>query len=324
MQSEQFKRKINYYGENRIPFLFLIDFEMQAPFVCKLSEAKKYGYLYDITGSTNKSSEREGENITGSLSSEPVNKERFTEAFKIVMDNLQRGNSYLTNLTFPSKIKTNLSMDDIFYNSRAPYKLYHPDMFVSFSPESFVRIENNTISSYPMKGTVDASVPNSIDWILQDEKETREHNTIVDLIRNDLSMVARDVSVVRYRYIDKIGTNKNQLYQVSSEIQGKLDLNWRKKIGDILFTLLPAGSISGAPKQKTIEIIQKAEQQKRGYYTGIFGKFDGENLESAVNIRYIEKTEQGLQFRSGGGITALSELDQEYEEMIEKVYVPIS
>ena len=89
--------------------------------------------------------------------------------------------------------------------------------------------------------------------------------------------------------------------------------------------LLPAGSISGAPKEKTVQIIQQAEGEKRGYYTGIFGYFDGNNLESAVAIRYIEKNEQGeMLFRSGGGITSQSSLEEEYQEILEKVYVPIS
>ena len=86
--------------------------------------------------------------------------------------------------------------------------------------------------------------------------------------------------------------------------------------------LLPAGSISGAPKQKTVEIIREAERSDRGYYTGVFGIFDGRDLDSAVNIRYIEQTDHGLQFRSGGGITAMSKMEDEYQEMMDKVYVP--
>ena len=65
------------------------------------------------------------------------------------------------------------------------------------------------------------------------------------------------------------------------------------------------------------------EQGPRGYYTGIFGYFDGENLESAVNIRYLEKKEGQLIYRSGGGITFLSNLESEYKELIEKIYVPV-
>ena len=92
----------------------------------------------------------------------------------------------------------------------------------------------------------------------------------------------------------------------------------------MLAKLLPAGSISGAPKVKTVEVIQQAEQGKRGYYTGVFGYFDGENLDSAVAIRYIEQINGQFWFRSGGGITAKSQLKEEYQELLEKVYVPIT
>jgi para-aminobenzoate synthetase component 1 len=87
--------------------------------------------------------------------------------------------------------------------------------------------------------------------------------------------------------------------------------------------LLPAGSISGAPKKKTIEIIQEVEGQERGYYTGIAGTYDGETLDSTVLIRFIEEKEDGKYFRSGGGITHLSTVQKEYQELIDKVYVPI-
>ena len=82
-------------------------------------------------------------------------------------------------------------------------------------------------------------------------------------------------------------------------------------------------SISGAPKAKTLEIINQAEGYNRGFYTGICGWFDGENFDSAVMIRFIEQNGENLIFKSGGGITAQSELTKEYEELIQKVYVPI-
>ncbi|MDO5616223.1 MAG: chorismate-binding protein, partial [Cruoricaptor ignavus] len=95
------------------------------------------------------------------------------------------------------------------------------------------------------------------------------------------------------------------------------------KVGSIMKTLLPAGSILGAPKPKTLEIILQAEDFARGYYTGVCGWFDGENLDSCVMIRFIEKENRKLFFKSGGGITHLSRLDEEYQEMKNKIYVPI-
>ncbi len=147
--------------------------------------------------------------------------------------------------------------------------------------------------------------------------------TIVDLIRNDLSEVAKNVNVNRFRYIDRINTNHKDLLQVSSEIAGDLSSDYVSHLGSILISLLPAGSISGAPKKKTIQIIREAEQEKRGFYTGVFGYFDGKNLDSSVIIRFIEQEDGHFYYRSGGGITAQSEVEKEYQEVIDKIYVPI-
>ena len=75
---------------------------------------------------------------------------------------------------------------------------------------------------------------------------------------------------------------------------------------------------------KTLEIISKAEKYERGFFSGVFGIFDGQNMDSAVMIRFIEKTKEGLIFKSGSGITAQSNMISEYQELIDKVYVPIT
>jgi para-aminobenzoate synthetase component 1 len=197
------------------------------------------------------------------------------------------------------------------------------DNFTCYSPESFIKIENGKIRSFPMKGTINASEENAENKILSNRKEMAEHATIVDLIRNDLSMVAKDVQVEKFSYVEKIITHEKQLLQVSSSIAGKLPDEYSKRIGTIIFTLLPAGSVSGAPKKKTLEIITESETHERGYYTGIAGIFDGKNLDSCVLIRFIEQENGNLFFRSGGGITVNSDPHSEYQEMIDKIYVPI-
>ena len=111
---------------------------------------------------------------------------------------------------------------------------------------------------------------------------------------------------------------------MSSEIVGELPESFNQNIGDIIFSMLPAGSISGAPKKKTIEVIKQAENYDRGYYTGICGIFDGENVDSGVMIRYVEQTNDGLIYKSGGGITAKSKLDEEYQELMDKIYIPFN
>ena len=196
--------------------------------------------------------------------------------------------------------------------------------FVCFSPETFIRIKGGRIYSYPMKGTLDASLPDAEKQLMEDRKEAAEHATIVDLIRNDLSRVAEDVRVDKYRYIDVLHTNKGDILQTSSEISGRLPEDYRHHLGEILAAQLPAGSITGAPKAKTMQIIHEAEGYDRGFYTGIMGIYDQGELNSAVMIRFIEEEDEDRKyFKAGGGITSKSDCRKEYEEVIQKIYLPL-
>ncbi|GET29059.1 aminodeoxychorismate synthase component I [Prolixibacter sp. SD074] len=320
--SEHFAEKMNRLAAQHQPFLFVLDFKLKAPLVLELSEATAQGILFDVDGQRNFRPAAFPKKAV-QFRKHPVSYDTYREGFDNVMRHIRHGNSFLTNLTFPTPVETNLSSEEIFHRSTAPYKLLVPGKCVVFSPEIFVKITDGKIASYPMKGTIDAAIPNAADQILNDRKETAEHNTIVDLIRNDLSMVAKNVHVSRFRYIDEVQTHEKTLLQVSSEISGDLPSGYHFNIGSIMAALLPAGSISGAPKQKTVEIISESEIDKRGYYTGVFGLFDGHNLDSAVMIRYIAQENGRMVFRSGGGITVFSEPEKEYQEMIDKVYVPI-
>lgn len=173
-----------------------------------------------------------------------------------------------------------------------------------------------------MKGTAPAATQEACDWLETDEKENRESATIVDLMRNDLSMVAADVQVRRYRYISPVETRGRTILQCSSEISGRLPEDWRSRLGEILLKLLPAGSVTGAPKEATCRAIAEAEDMERGFYTGIFGFFNGRDLDSAVAIRFMEEDEKEMVYKSGGGITVMSHMEDEYREAIAKVYVP--
>ena len=252
----------------------------------------------------------------------PVHPKCYRMKFEQVHRHIQRGNTYLLNLTQPTPIETPHTLKEIYDMAHAPYKMRVADAFVCFSPEPFITIENDMIHTYPMKGTIDAALPDAIETILNDPKETAEHTMIVDLLRNDLGMVADTITVENFRYVTTIDTGKKRLHQVSSHISGKLQENWKKNAGEILKKLLPAGSISGTPKKKTLEIIEEVEGYERGYFTGIFGYFDGTCLYSAVAIRFIEKSHGKLIYKSGGGITADSDWQMEYREMIDKIYIP--
>jgi len=309
--------KISKLAQKKEPFLFIISYDKSQIFAKELKSLdSSIAYSFECGSSVNLGKK-------SLLKKYPIDFDSYKKSFNKVIEEIKRGNTYLLNLTFKSKIETNLSLDEIFIQAKAPYKLLIEDSFVCFSPECFVEIKDNTISTYPMKGTIDASIPNAKEKILKNPKEMAEHIMIVDLMRNDLNMVGVKTSVPEFRYIQKIKAGDKELLQVSSKIEATLPSNWHNYLGDILDKLTPAGSISGTPKKKTIEIIDRVENAKRGLYTGIFGVFDGENLKSAVMIRAISKKDGELFYHSGGGITLDSCPKAEYQELIDKIYLPL-
>lgn len=315
---------ITRYATGGVPFIFFIDFDAVSPVVIPLSDVDSGEILYDFNGRRNftpDSTTYRGE-IFSSI--EPVPFDRYKSAFDHVINSQQRGDSYITNLTFPTKLTLNCSLLEIFHFSRARYRLWVKDRFVVFSPETFISISDGIISTFPMKGTINASIPGAREIILNDEKESAEHLTTVDLLRSDLSRVASDVTVERFRYIEKITSGDRELFQVSSQISGVLKDYYRENFGMVLSELLPAGSVTGAPKRKTLDIIREAERYDRGYYTGICGICDGTTLDSGVMIRYIERIGDDFYFKSGGGITLMSDPHSEYMELIAKINVPVA
>ena len=352
--------KINQLASQNEPFLFVINYQGDKAFIRLLSDINPEECLFDFEGRGNlshawKETWKEGTSET-TWQIEPPLYEDYERSFNIVKSNIMAGNSYLTNLTCKVPVSSNLSLEEIFHRAKGKYKLLlrrkrNLTPFVCFSPETFVRIKGGRIYSYPMKGTLDASLPNAEKQLMEDRKEAAEHATIVDLIRNDLSRVAENVRVDKYRYIDVLHTNKGDILQTSSEISGSLPEDYPHHLGEILDAQLPAGSITGAPKDKTMQIIQEAEGYDRGFYTGIMGIYDQGELNSAVMIRFIEeetspvdfeadgeknfkakegkasegkepKASRKLYFKAGGGITSKSDCRKEYEEVIQKIYLP--
>lgn len=390
-QDEPFLFVINYQGDKAFirllsdinPEECLFDFEGRG----NLSHARKETWKEGTSEKETWKKETSEEEISETTwQIEPPFYEDYERSFNIVKSNIMAGNSYLTNLTCRVPVSCNLPLEEIFHRAKGKYKLLlrrkktqaedkahlkeepqnkahlkeenieeNLTPFVCFSPETFVRIKGGRIYSYPMKGTLDASLPNAEKQLMEDQKEAAEHATIVDLIRNDLSRVAEDVKVDKYRYIDVLHTNKGNILQTSSEISGRLPEDYPHHLGEILDAQLPAGSITGAPKDKTMQIIQEAEGYDRGFYTGIMGIYDQGELNSAVMIRFIEeetspvdfeadgeknfKASEGkgdeasegkrdeasrkLYFKAGGGITSKSDCRKEYEEVIQKIYLPI-
>ena len=381
-QDEPFLFVINYQGDKAfirllsdiIPEECLFDFEGRGNLSHAWKETWKEETLKEeISEKETWKKETSEKEISETIwQIEPPLYEDYERSFNIVKSNIMAGNSYLTNLTCRVPVSCNLSLEEIFHRAKGKYKLLlrrkktqaedkahlkeenieeNLTPFVCFSPETFVRIKGGRIYSYPMKGTLDASLPDAEKQLMEDQKEAAEHATIVDLIRNDLSRVAENVRVDKYRYIDVLHTNKGDILQTSSEISGRLPEDYRQHLGEILDAQLPAGSITGAPKDKTMQIIHEAEGYDRGFYTGIMGIYDQGELNSAVMIRFIEeetspvdfetdgeknfkakegkasegkepKASRELYFKAGGGITSKSDCRKEYEEVIQKIYLP--
>ena len=314
---------MNRWGAEDRDFLFVIDYAQERCGVWPLEEVAAEEMLFAFPTCRNDREEKIQPLESVAWYPHPEPALVYHDKFDIVQRHLYAGNSFLVNLTCRIPVETTLSLKDIYLHSKALYKLWMRDHLVCFSPEIFVRIADGHIHSYPMKGTISADVLYAEERLMANAKEAAEHATIVDLIRNDLSIVADEVRVSRYRYTDQLHTHKGDILQTSSDIEGRLPADYREHIGDILFAQLPAGSITGAPKKKTVEIIAEAEDYDRGFYTGVMGVCQRGKVDSAVMIRYVEEENGQLYFKAGGGITANSRWEEEYEEVIQKAYVPI-
>jgi len=311
--------KINTLAQKRTPFLFIISYDQNQIFAHPLDNLDQDIY-YKLEDWRNYPVEKREKKYTFSKS--PIEFSTYKKALDKVLEQIRSGNTYLLNLTFKTPIETNYSLKEIFTYARAKFKLYYKDEFICFSPERFVEMQGDRIATYPMKGTIDANIPQAEETILADKKEMAEHVMIVDLMRNDLGIIGTDVKVEKFRYVEKIQAGEKELLQVSSKITAKLPEDWRNNIGTLLSQLLPAGSITGTPKKSTVNIIHEIENFQRGFYTGVFGVFDGESLRSGVMIRFIEQDKGKLYYKSGGGITIDSDAKSEYDELIDKIYFP--
>lgn len=322
MTVDELRKNMNECGSLKVPFLFAVDFEMSEGLFIKNPEEQHEVYFRTPLGG-NRAEPTSSSGTRPLLNFSPISYEEYEKRFAVVQSGLMGGDSFLVNLSVKTPVTTTLSMEEIFQRSSALYNLYIPGRLVCFSPERFVLIKDGKIRTNPMKGTIDAKIPDAERVILANNKEIAEHYTVVDLLRNDIGIVAKKVCVERFRYIDRIKTREKEILQVSSEITGELPDDYLTRLGDIVLPMLPAGSVSGAPKRSTLDIIRRAEGEKRGFYTGVFGFFDGEALDCGVLIRYIEKEADGnLFFRSGGGITIHSNARDEYNEILEKIYLP--
>lgn len=312
------QERLNQLGRNRRPCFFILPYD--APF--------DEGFCYPLDALAPQLAVQMGPYRLGAqplraaappqLVPDRGDYEQYRHAFEALMHEIGEGNSYLANLCARTPLRGRPDLEQLYAWSQSRFKLLFRDRFVCFSPESFITIRANRLMTHPMKGTLPCDQPP--EQLLKNPKEQAEHTMVVDLLRNDLSQIAKGVRVKRWRYIEQAGS----LWQSSSAIAGQLDRGWPDRLGDLLATLLPAGSISGAPKRSTVAILDRIEGFRRGFFSGVFGIFDGQDLYSAVLIRFVEQASEGAYFKSGGGITADSDPQAEYAELRAKARFPLA
>ncbi len=249
--NEELKKILNKYGSLKEPFFFTISYDLSKFYVKPLKDLPSE-ISYEINDKVSSKLTRKQK-----IEKYPISYAEYKKKFDYIQEQIKSGNSYLLNLTSKTQIDLEITLQEIYEKANAKFKLKFFDEFVCFSPEKFIEIKKNKIHTYPMKGTIDSKIPNAEAKILGDVKEMAEHTMVVDLLRNDLGIVSNKIRVDKFRYIDKINAGDKKLLQVSSKISGHLDENWHERIGDILTSILPAGSITGTPKKKQLKFLIK-------------------------------------------------------------------
>ena len=205
----------------------------------------------------------------------------------------------------------------------SPYMVYlhfDEEELMSTSPETLVRLQDGRLTTFPVAGSrprgMDAEEDEALERdLLQDEKELSEHNMLVDLGRNDLGRISRfgSVEVTKYMMIHRY----SKIMHICSQVEGSIRED--KDALDAIEAVLPAGTLSGAPKIRACEIIEELESTERGVYGGAIGYLDfAGNLDTCIAIRMAVKKDGKVYVQAGGGIVADSVPELEYEESANK------
>lgn len=256
-----------------------------------------------------------------------VSKKEYIENVKKIQQHILDGDVYEMNYCIPFEIKDiNIDPIELYFklNERSPnpfsgiLKIDHL-YILSASPERFLRREGNKVISQPIKGTIKrtADIEKDKQALLNSEKERAENVMIVDLVRNDLTKTAVTGSV---RVDELFGIySYPQLHQMISTISAEINPQFDSI--DVLKSTFPMGSMTGAPKVKAMELIEKYESFKRGAYSGAMGYIDKQgNFDFNVLIRsiFIDTKTNTFCFNVGSAITLDSNPEEEYEECLLK------
>lgn len=252
----------------------------------------------------------------------------FIDDLKKVKHYIKEGDTYQVNYTMKGRFdfvgSYSAFAQKLIFNQSANYSAFinnGENFILSLSPELFFRIKRKKIVSHPMKGTARRGYNNQIDEKIENELKNSEKNLsenvmIVDLIRNDLGKICRygSIKVSELFKIEKY----ESLFQMTSKIKGKLKK--KVKIDDVIRNIFPCGSVTGAPKIRTMEIIHEIEKEERGIYTGSIGLITPDEIKLNVAIRTItieKKSGHGV-MGLGSGIVWDSDPKTEYEEVLLK------
>ena len=260
-----------------------------------------------------------------------LSKEEYIKKIKNIKKRIKMGDTYELNFCFDffndnTKINPENTFKKLNKLTESPMSVYYKDHHLhvlSSSPERFIKRNKKTIISQPIKGTkkrgknIDEDVF-LINSLKNSIKEKSENHMIVDLVRNDFSRIAKKGSV-KVTELSKINTYKN-IHQMVSTIEAQIENDMF--FSTILKSTFPMGSMTGAPKIKTMKIIDELEETSRGIYSGAIGYIDPDkNFDFNVVIRtiiYDDKLSK-ISVNVGSGITFKSDPEDEYEECLTKI-----
>nr|WP_312353347.1 anthranilate synthase component I [Aminipila sp.] len=260
-------------------------------------------------------------------------KEKYCRMVETAKEYIRQGDIFQVVLSNRFEAPVEGSLLDLYRAIRtinsSPYMFFFSSNNIEIagaSPETLVKVENNKVSTFPLAGTRLRGKTKEEDLelekeLLADEKELAEHNMLVDLGRNDVGKVSRfgTVKVGRYLEIQRF----SHVMHIGSTVEGLLKED--KDAVDAVNAILPAGTLSGAPKFRACEIINELEDNKRGIYGGAIGylSLNGE-LDTCIAIRLAFKKNGKVFIRSGAGIVADSVPEREYEECLNKAKVVLN
>lgn len=260
-----------------------------------------------------------------------VNFTEYSNAINKIKNEIAQGNTYEVNYTYDFEVEYDCDDFELFEylleKQKTPYNFYvknNYDTILSFSPELFFTLTNNHIVTKPMKGTIKRGKNQQEDEFLKeflknDEKNRAENVMIVDLLRNDLGRIAK-TGTIRVSKLFEIETHKT-LHQMTSQIEA--DLKEGISFFDVFKAIFPCGSITGAPKISTMNIIKEVEKGVRDVYCGAIGMISPQETIFSVPIRILQrhKNEKAFKYRVGGAIVWDSDIQQEWEETLTKTKI---